>query len=140
MNDNQQSTATTRMTRLAMRVFLVLSIALILVFGLFSIQSTILETSPLARLSERLERAPWFELIRREWEPSWSLLALEDAPWVGTTAGATPLSAIAPSKGVTVVNLWATWCEPCRKEMPAMLKLARELEGAQPWFDRVPVS
>jgi peroxiredoxin len=28
---------------------------------------------------------------------------------------------------VVLVNLWATWCLPCRKEMPAMEQLYREL-------------
>jgi peroxiredoxin len=28
---------------------------------------------------------------------------------------------------VVLVNLWATWCVPCRKEMPAMERLYREL-------------
>lgn len=28
---------------------------------------------------------------------------------------------------VVLVNLWATWCAPCRKEMPAMEELYREL-------------
>lgn len=28
---------------------------------------------------------------------------------------------------VVLVNLWATWCPPCRKEMPAMEELYREL-------------
>ena len=28
---------------------------------------------------------------------------------------------------VVLVNLWATWCVPCRKEMPAMERLYQEL-------------
>ncbi|MFC0199655.1 TlpA disulfide reductase family protein [Paracoccus rhizosphaerae] len=28
---------------------------------------------------------------------------------------------------VTVLNLWATWCPPCRREMPMMTELAAEL-------------
>ena len=28
---------------------------------------------------------------------------------------------------VTLVNIWATWCVPCRQEMPAMEQLYKEL-------------
>ena len=37
---------------------------------------------------------------------------------------------IADFKGkVLVVNLWATWCGPCKIEMPQLAKLAAEYEG-----------
>ena len=29
-----------------------------------------------------------------------------------------------------VVNLWATWCLPCRREMPSLSRLAQSLAGA----------
>jgi thiol-disulfide isomerase/thioredoxin len=28
---------------------------------------------------------------------------------------------------VVVINFWATWCEPCRKEMPEFVRAQREL-------------
>ena len=30
---------------------------------------------------------------------------------------------------VVLVNLWTTWCPPCREEMPSMEKLYQRLEG-----------
>ena len=42
------------------------------------------------------------------------------------------------SGNVHVVNVWATWCDPCRKEIPALLKLRKEL--AQRGFGLIFVS
>ena len=63
--------------------------------------------------------------------------AAELRPWDG---GATPPLALEDLAGkthsladyrgsVVLVNFWATWCEPCRAEMPSMDRLRRSLEG-----------
>ena len=63
--------------------------------------------------------------------------AQELRPWKG---GATPPLAIPDLDGrqhrlqdyrgkVVLVNFWATWCEPCREEMPSMNRLRAALAG-----------
>ena len=36
---------------------------------------------------------------------------------------------IAPLGKKTIINLWATWCEPCVKEMPQIVKNVARLES-----------
>src|SRR6516225_5841167 len=46
---------------------------------------------------------------------------------------------LADFKGkVLLVNIWATWCGPCRKEMPALDRLQARLGGSD--FEVIPVS
>jgi len=64
-------------------------------------------------------------------------LAQDLRPWSG---GAAPALALQDLEGrahrledyrgkVVLVNFWATWCEPCRAEMPAMNQLRASLAG-----------
>jgi thiol-disulfide isomerase/thioredoxin len=50
-------------------------------------------------------------------------------PPVEPIASAGIRSRVSDGGGVTVVNLWATWCAPCRAEMPALLSVARAHKG-----------
>jgi thiol-disulfide isomerase/thioredoxin len=55
-----------------------------------------------------------------------------------TDAAGKPATLAAFDGKVTLVNLWATWCGPCRKEMPALDRLQAALGGED--FSVVPIS
>ena len=58
-------------------------------------------------------------------------------PWTGGAAPALALQDLGGGQHtleryrgkVVLVNFWATWCEPCRAEMPSMEKLRKSLDG-----------
>ncbi len=59
-------------------------------------------------------------------------------PLVFTGPDGTELTPADFRSKVVLVNLWATWCAPCRKEMPALNALQEELGG--PAFEVVAVN
>lgn len=51
----------------------------------------------------------------------------DDLPPVDPTTHQQIKQLVEQKKGrVVLVNVWATWCEPCREEMPALVKLYRK--------------
>jgi thiol-disulfide isomerase/thioredoxin len=73
---------------------------------------------PNFRETDKLERA--FPRVARD-------LIGKEAPelWLQTLAGETVKLADLRGK-IVLLDFWATWCEPCRNQMPAIAKLHRE--------------
>ena len=78
--------------------------------------------------------------------PTFALAEAELKPWKG---GATPQLDLKDLEGrsvdlaalrgrVVLINFWATWCEPCRDEMPSLERLRDKLKGRP--FDLVVVN
>ena len=87
-------------------------------------------------MSALLRRAA-FALVLLTWFSTSFAAERELKPWSG---GATPPLALRDVHGkehrladyrgkVLVINVWATWCEPCREEMPSMQRLQDKLAG-----------
>jgi cytochrome c biogenesis protein CcmG/thiol:disulfide interchange protein DsbE len=68
-------------------------------------------------------------------------------PVVGRSMGPLPIVSIAAEPlplpelagKVTLLNFWGTWCPPCRRELPVLVRLATRLAG-EPAFQFIPVS
>ena len=103
---------------------LLLLVALFAAAGLWFVVGNDEAYSPVVRGA----RAPGFELAR---------LSIATGSAGGhTDAGTLELASL--SGRVVLVNFWATWCEPCEQEMPAMQRLYERLPRDR--FELVAVS
>jgi thiol-disulfide isomerase/thioredoxin len=58
------------------------------------------------------------------------VIAGEDAPGYNVLSLAGEEVSLDDFRGrVVLLNIWATWCAPCKEEMPSMQRLYEELEG-----------
>ena len=69
---------------------------------------------------------------------AWAQIGFEVQPWpahkapplqVGLDANGKPLLLKDLRGQALVINFWATWCEPCREEMPSLALLAQSQNG-----------
>jgi len=68
-------------------------------------------------------------------------------PAVGRVMGPLPIVSVAADLlptpklfgKVTLLNMWGTWCPPCRRELPVLVRMAARL-ASEPGFQFVPVS
>jgi cytochrome c biogenesis protein CcmG/thiol:disulfide interchange protein DsbE len=68
-------------------------------------------------------------------------------PAVGRVMGPLPVVSLAAEPlpapqlvgKITLLNFWGTWCPPCRRELPVLVRLADRL-ASEPAFQFIPVS
>jgi len=69
---------------------------------------------------------------------AWGLAAQTPARLTPVDQASYPKTIAAHHGKMLLVNFWATWCVPCRKEMPQLIQLSRKL--AARGFDLVMIS
>lgn len=106
------------------RGFLFLAFALVVLFVTLLVQRLVAERSPEARLKALLPKVG-AQVVGVPFDPALHDRELEAIPW---GAGEKVLRIADHTKGVLFLNFWATYCEPCVRELPSMLRLARLFE------------
>jgi len=106
-------------------LFLAIAALVLIGYGVMLLGQHIQANSPEELALNNLETTRKFERLDRAWRTEWNLQSLERAPWKAHSAKE-DASQVDPKRGLVLVNVWATWCEPCKAEFPSMVELARD--------------
>jgi thiol-disulfide isomerase/thioredoxin len=90
------------------------------------------KSEPLAEASEaRPDRTTSTSVASASVEDTSSLPQLGAAPaWTLSRVDGSTLTSAELAGKVVVIDFWATWCPPCREEIPGYIAMQRELESA----------
>lgn len=110
---------------IAKAFFLGLAFCTVVGYGAMLVIQGIHGNAPEVAALDALERTKQFARIGEPWRPEWVLSDLEVAPWKARSPKA-DVHGVDMTKGTVLINLWATWCEPCKAEFPSMIELARD--------------
>jgi len=117
--------AFTKDRRFVVRGFFSFSFAFLFLFTLYQLWNLVESRSPLARAEAMLSDIGGVAIHRPL--PK----ALAEYPVEGVPGGKGPIK-LGDLRGKTVfLNFWATWCEPCIREIPSMLTLAKQMRQSE---------
>lgn len=97
----------------------------LVVFALWRIRGSLEERGIDAKL-RALAPQVGADLVLTDFEPAQHDRELEPAPWV---KDGKPVRVSDFAGKVLFLNFWASYCEPCKRELPSMARLAKELAG-----------
>ena len=109
----------------ARRAFFALAFVVLFLFTLSQLFSLVESRSPLVRAEAMLSEIGGVA-IHRALPPELAAYPVEGVP-----GGSGPVL-LGDIKGKTIfLNFWATWCEPCIREIPSMLALSKQMKRSE---------
>ena len=103
------------------RAFLMSAFMVMTAFIAWHVGGAALERSPENRLQSMAPRVG-ASVLNVPWDP-----AVHDRDLIRADGNPRPFRIVDLGDRTLFVNFWATWCEPCIRELPSMLALARSL-------------